>query len=513
MADKTVSLPELAQSILITGIKLKDVTSRKDLTNKLEAIKTLVAKNKNVDIEILQHVKFLWKPTNLRNSTQSEVGLGVPGSLEELEEWVRVGRLKNFVENETPEDYLTFITNGQYTLETRDWNVYRTGSPKSVRNPATGDLVEELPSKNSAFFQKRVGSSGVAPHEAWRTTAARSRELLGQLLKDPHIKYQFECGDFLSWEDLENKLLEYRALDDHKDEYPRLIVLRNQVKELIRSSDNVKMNMGSLLSACRPYLCDVISRPNKTIKNNLWKNQNNTFDGPETNFQPIFYLLGVVLGTLNMSDKDFLLAEEEWLKVSKSMDPLLLAENRPELLDCLTQVGKNKSFQRINEVSEAAPEDLSEASEDYLAEKLSATIADEQEFERICAIQETRFRRIGFKKRGGKLNRFQRFRAPNSAGARGGRGGQRGRGRGQNRGRGGQQGYNNRNNDKICYDCHNNKGQLHYAKNCPLKVRAVAEAESADIQPQQHNYSQFLEDQADQIRQILDNSYLDSEEF
>ena len=513
MTDKAVSLPELAQSLLVSGIKLNEVKSRKDLTDKLEAIKTLVAKNKNVDIEILQHIKFLWKPTNLRNSTQSEVGLGVPGSLDELEEWVRTGRLKDLVQDQTLEAYLEFITNGQYTIENKDWKEYRTGSPSMTVNPATGDAVKDMPTDNSSFFFKRVGSSGVAPFEAWRTTAARSRETLGQLLKDPHIKYQFECGDFLDWEDLENKLLEYRALDDHKDEYPRLIILRNQVKELIRSPDNVKMNMGTLLSSCRPYLCDVITRANKDIKNNLWKSQNTTFPGPETGFQPVFYLLGVILGTLNMSDKDFIAAEEEWLKTSKSMNPLNLAENRPELLDCLTRQGKSKSgYLKINEIAETTPEDLREASEDYLAEKLSATIADEREFERICAIQETRFRRIGFKKRGGKLNRFQRFAAPNGANQRGGaRGGFRGRGRGQGRGRGGQQGQGRNNNgrqNKICFDCHNNSGNLHYERNCPRKVRAVVENDTAD----QYNHN-LMEDQADQIRQVLDTGYNDGGDF
>ena len=352
MSGNSVSLPELAQSLLTEGILLKNVKSRLDLKNKLTAIKTLVAKNKNVEIGTLEHIKFLWKPTNLRNSTQSEVGLGVPGSIDELNKWVKDERLKDLVAEQSPNAYLKFITNEQYEIETRDWKEFRTGVPDLVED-SNGKMVN-FPTSNSSFFIKANGSSGVAPFEAWRSTASRSREILGQLLKDPHIKYQFECGDFLDWEDLENKLLEYKALDDHKDEYPRLIVLRNQIKELIKSSENVKMNLGTLISSCRPYLCDQLNRPDKTIRNALWKNQKATFEGPELNFQPVFYLLGIVLGTLNMNDKDFIAAEDEWLKTSKSMDPIKLAESRPDLLDCLTKFGKNKPAFKINEISETS---------------------------------------------------------------------------------------------------------------------------------------------------------------
>lgn len=512
MDTKTVSLPELAQSLLTDGILLKDVTSRLDLKNKLIAIKTLVAKNKNVEIGTLEHIKFLWRPTNLRNSTQSEVGLGVPGSYDELKKWVIEGRLKDLVAEETPDAYLKFITNGQYEVATRDWKEYRTGIPDLVADK-DGNMIN-MPTVNSSFFFKANGSSGVAPFEAWRSTASRSREFLGQLLKDPHIKYQFECGDFLDWEDLENKLLEYKALDDHKDEYPRLIVLRNQVKELIKSNDNVKMNLGTLVSSCRPYLCDQINRPDKNISNALWKNQKATYAGPETSFQPIFYLLGVVLGTLNMSEKDFLAAEEEWLKSSKSMDPLKLAENRPDLLDCLTKFGKTKPAYKISEISEINLEDLNEASEDYIAEKLSDTIADHAEFERICAIQETRFRRIGFKKRGGKLSRFQRFQAPSGSNpSRGGRGGYRGRGQGQGRGQGRGRGRGQPNrggSNRICYDCHNQGRGLHYEKNCSKKIRAVNESQNIEHYPQEDYYE--LEGSADQIRQVLDSG-LDNANF
>ena len=438
--------------------------------------------------------------------------MGVPRDFEELQAWVEAGRLENLVRDKTVEAYLEYITNGQFSIESKDWREYRTGNPGMSRNEGTGDMVKDMPTKGSTFFHKAVGASGVPPHEAWRVAASRSRELLGQLLKDQQIRYQLEIGEFFSWDDLESKLLEYRALDDHQDDYPRLIVLRKEIKKLLSSSENPKLNMGSLLSSCRPFLCDqnsdTASNPEFSIENpTVWKSSNvrTAYKGPETSFQPIFNTLGVVLSSLNLSDKDFTAAEEEWLKVHKSMNPEILSKNRPELLDWLTKMSKDKSSgaYKVNEVAEVTKEDLENASEDYLAEKLEETISDKTEFDRICAVQEKRFRRIGFKKRGGKLKRFQRFQnsGGTNEGSNRGRGFNRGHSRGRgSRGRGRGRGHfsNSNNQGHICFDCHNRGAGLHYQKDCPLRVRLVDELNEA----QNAGYS--LAQQADRIRQVFD---------
>ena len=334
MASKT-TLKTILSITKHEGLELDKIKDRRELRDIVAAIKLLVSEDGDkAERMIVDKLRFgTWQILG-DQTDYMQIGddIGYPITMEELEAMVADRRLASNSVGATKEAYLSYLTNGQYEIETKDWGTY------------AGEEAEQ-PSQNSTFFisPKKVKSS-VA--ERYRKANRSARQVMSLYLRDEFMREGFFRGHFTNWKEFEARIATIKGFGDGAEDHEPFSAFRKKLKEILGNNTSARIKYAALASLAGKYFI----HDQGEIKNPVWENEKSTFKGPDNIITPAFHMFLIQIASLNMNDTDFEKMEQEFKRVNRSYSPKTASEKRPNLLQLMTQVEQGKSFEKVSQV-------------------------------------------------------------------------------------------------------------------------------------------------------------------
>jgi ribosomal protein L44E len=312
---KSFDVSGLMKALDSSNLSIKDNISKNELLKKLASYKNVVTADALIDADIVPKLKFAWKV--LDNSSDNRMvspDYGYPANYAQLQNLVATKRLP-FI-GQSAAEYLKYLTEGEYILEQFDPKIFSDGPQENYTEKKT---------LTSKFFYNDFldHNSRVAPFNKWRAAACRSREVLSLYLKDKFILDQLYNADITSWIDLENRLGIYCQVGDFSENFSKLSVLRDDLKDILSCNDPYIVKQGRLMSAVTPFMIS----SDQTIQHGDWVGRSVPFTGPE-NKSPILSMIASILATWNFDKDVFADIENEFLNIYKDIKPETFAINR-----------------------------------------------------------------------------------------------------------------------------------------------------------------------------------------
>ena len=389
--SKSSNVSALIAAMDADALVTAKIKNRSDLLTKLMAYKAAISSDPKVDSAIITKVKYLWKPVSATDLFSVGPDYGYPSSYEDLVKMVTNKRCPK-AKNQTAEGYLEYLTNGEFSISTKDWEYYA-----GICDTEDGSKIKD---GSIFFYAQRNQSEKRAPVEIWRYTAIKSRELITLFLKDKFIKEDFLKAKFDAWNTLVNRLHVYCGLDEYTDDYARVSTVAAKLRSVIPNMNNYRAKYSEILSLMDPYM--ITSETEIQVQD--WQGDLVPFIGPEDR-NPALCLLASVLASWNISIKDLIDIENEFIKVHGDLKPETLAKKRYAWHDLITRKLMGVTSGTVNAISNAT--DFNETDWNSVEEnELDDQIIDH--FDRVLAIRNNRFG--GKKFATGKTDKFNRVR-------------------------------------------------------------------------------------------------------
>ena len=401
MASSKQTLKTILSISKHEGLELEKVKDRRELKDIVAAIKLLVAEDgEKGERMIVEKLKFgTWQILGDKTDyMQIEEDIGYPTSMEELEAMVLARRLENFGVNPTKDAYLKYLTTDQYKIESKDWGTW------------AGKEADGAESQNSVFFVTKKNEK-VSISERYRKANRSARQVMSLYLRDEFLREGFFRGDFTTWKEFEARVATLKGFGDGAEDHDPLSTFRKKLKEIINSGNSSRIKYAALSTLAGKYFIHEVGN----IKNRVWENEQTVFPGPDNVLTPAFHMFILQVACLGMSDQDFEKMEKEFKRLNKSYAPKTVAENRPNLLQLMTQVEQGKTFeQKINQVDQVETIKIAQLAEVEDIDDFDDLILEEFESGQIGNILLARERKFGTRqserpKKAGPYRRVQNF--------------------------------------------------------------------------------------------------------
>lgn len=337
-------------------IKTADLNDKERLRVKLEALLASAATN-DIHRDLLTQSVWAWKVD--RRTRVISHDYGIPINYTELQKMVSEKRLKGRKDvEETEAGYLKYLTHGEYTLEEKDWAIFRNPSAKS----------EEELTMSSEFFEK-TSSRKKSESEYFREAARTARNILLACLSNNEdaiviIRNGVELGTFHS---LEN-FLDRVAKDDGTvaEDGSRTILRTVQSFKRLARLNTSKLELNEIAVAYYDEFVANLTAKEKdgdtkvTVNNIYGEEVEGDTDEPET-----FMLsrCAVAMALMSVDEEIIKQVEHEFRsKTSKNSTPTAFRDNIDLYMQIVKrELNKAPKQQKVRAISEQSQPTTEEA--------------------------------------------------------------------------------------------------------------------------------------------------------